>query len=166
MTNQILQPAPPGPAIVDADIAVGTAAAALTANQVYLYAFEINGPCTADAGRWKMGATVTGTTDMGVYNAAGALLAHTGAVVNVANTNMSANFLSSVTLAPGRYFLALCPSNGTDTYNRASAVGTGISRTCQATNAGTAGVLPSTTGTILQNGTCPVMAMHIVGGAP
>src|SRR5690348_18394183 len=90
----------------------------LTANAVYTFAFEVQAPVTITAMRWRMGATATGNTDTGIYDANGNLLAHTGSTANVASVDNTANLLSSITLAPGRYYMAITPGNATDTYNR------------------------------------------------
>lgn len=156
-------------------VAGPSASHTLTANKVYLYAFETMANITIDAMRWAMAATTTGTTDLGIFDASGNLLAHTGTSTNSANVNISANIakdgagntITSLALAPGRYYTGLCPSNSTDTY-QAAAFFTGtplIDHAMIATNAGTAGVLPATTGAIINNTTLvPMVSAHIVGG--
>ena len=96
-----------------------------------------------------MGATTTGTTDMGVYDANGNLLAHTGATTNTASTNMSQAFSGgNLALGPGQYFMALCPSNSTDTYLAVTSTSrqAPVTRNRLGVTAGTSGVLPSTSG--------------------
>ncbi len=139
----------------------------LAANNVYLYAFELTANVIITGMRWRMAVTVTGTTDMGIYDASGNLLAHTGVQTNVASTVMTANFASPLVLSPGRYYMALCPSNASDTYFRNAALGAGnaITRSYQGATAGTAGVLPNTTGAITFIQTFPVMAALISGGS-
>ncbi len=152
----------------DAASLTGAATTVLTANVVYLYAFEVMASITVTGCKWHMGTTATGTTDVGVYDANGNLLGHTGAVANVASTNMS-NALSggNLTLAPGQYFLALCPSNSTDTYQAVSATSpkTPTSRNRQGVTGGTAGVLPTTTGGYTDTpAQVPAMALALLNG--
>src|SRR5260221_12760530 len=64
----------------------------LTANQVYLYLFEVPPTGMTILGtKWRMGATTTGHTSMGIYTYAGNLVAgsDTGAQLNVANNSQS-----------------------------------------------------------------------------
>lgn len=170
MANQMIQPSPP-PELIIADEAVsvsGVATASLSANVVYLYAFVLRAPTIFSGAKWRMGATTTGTTDIGIYSFAGSLLIHTGAVTNVASTNMSANFSGNATiyLPPGQYFMALCPSNGTDTYNSIGISNPAIqSNMRQGTTAGTAGVLPNSTGGYSDTpARFPGVALTVVGG--
>lgn len=137
-----------------------------TANVVALWAFEVYAPCTATGMRCHGAATATGTVDMGIYDANGNLLGHTGAVALVANSNNSNAFVANVSLSVGRYFMALCPSNSTDTYNRVSSFGTTnpLMPVLQANNAGTAGVLPNTTGGFVAANASPAMSVILVGG--
>ena len=142
-----------GPLIVadEASSLAANAAATYTANGVYLYAFELQAATTFSGGKWRCGATTTGTTDVGIYSFAGNLQGtDTGAVTNVASTNISANFTGgNITLPPGQYFAALCVSNGTDTIaGKQGGISTTevASRQRFATNSATSGVLPSTTG--------------------
>lgn len=153
-------------AIVEEGIPPSGASHVLTANQVYLWGFEIQTPITIDTLTWKMAATVTGTTDVGIYDANGNLLAHSGATTNVANSNNTATLTNALSIGPGRYLLALCPSNGTDTYSGVNAAGSGLVRSMGCANAATAGVLPATTGTLSAAGNVPLMRAHVVGGAP
>lgn len=140
----------------------------LGANIVYLYAFEIFAPTTFTGAKWRMGATTTGTTDVGIYDVNGNLQTHTGAITNTASTNMSQAFSGgNITLAPGLYFMALCPSNATDTYLGVASTTskTTTSRDRQATNSGTAGVLPATTGGYSDTPSAvPAMSLTISGG--
>lgn len=147
----------------------------LVANKVYMWAFELYANCTITAMRWGTGSTAAGNTDMGIYDSSGNLLAHTGATANSANSNMSANIakdgsgntITSIALAPGKYLMALCPSTSTDTYTRSSFInGTPIlDNHCNATNTGTSGVLPGTTGTITVSASViPHMAAVVSGG--
>ena len=158
------------PWIIDGgNIAVGNSNAVLSANTVYLWAFEIYTWTVFTGMHWKVAATATGTTDAGIYDSNGNLLAHTGAITNVASTQNGAAFANSLSLAPGKYYMALCPSNSTDTYNRINNIQIGasdnaIARTYTATNAGTAGVLPNTTGGTSAASNMPAMAAVTSGG--
>ncbi len=147
----------------------GTTGAAV-ANQVYLIAVVVRGTTTITNMRTHVGSTATGHTDMGIYDINGNLLAHTGAVANVAssaNTNplSGGNYL----LTPGNYYIAMCCDNSTDTYSRQNSlvVPGALSNIRQATNAATAGVLPSALGAILApNGPIPVWCALVLNGLP
>lgn len=169
MPNQIIQPMPPAQAIIGSEaVALSAASGVLVANVVYLYAFEVASPTTISGIRTRVTATATGTSDVGIYNAAGNLLVHTGAVANIANTNQTFNFASNYTLSPGLYYLALTPSNSTDTYNRVTTA-TNIepfARIRAAVNAATAGVLPNATGGTAANANTPTLSAVVVGGLP
>jgi hypothetical protein len=158
------------PWIISDEVAAlaGVLTTLLAANVVYMYAFETLAPITITGAKWRMGATTTGTTDIGVYDSNGNLLGHTGATTNTASTNMSASLNGgNITLAPGQYFMALCPSNSTDTYLAIGSVAaaTTPTRHRQATNTGTAGVLPGTTGGYADTPSkTPAMSLTISGG--
>lgn len=153
-----------------AELSAGGTTGVMTANQVYLIAVSTPVQCAVTGMRTHVGSTATGTTDMGVYDSNGNLLAHTGAVSNSASTTMTNSLSSSYTLAPGNYFLAFCPSNSTDTYSKIGALNTpgAISAFRVATNTGTAGVLPNTLSTILAptSGGAPVFSGVVSGGLP
>jgi hypothetical protein len=152
--------------------AVGLAGAltiTLTANQVYLYLFETPVPITITGVKWRMGITIGGHTNMGIYTYAGNLVAgsDTGAQLNVASTNQSFSYGSAITLAPGSYWIALANDDGSDTYEGITAPAGGpiLSRARAATNALAAGALPLTTGTITTPGTkVPGCALQVSGG--
>ncbi len=150
----------------------GNANAALSANTVYLWAFELSDSTTLGGMRWRMAATATGKTDAGIYDASGTLLASIGATANSANVDNTAAFSAgNITLAKGRYLLALTPGNGTDTYERASnlqvAASNIITRALTATNTSTGTTtpaLPPTTGTFVIATLTPTISAYVVGG--
>src|SRR5947209_8243171 len=111
-------PPQPAPLIVSDGETIGLMGSSqtLTANAVYLWAFEIFALTTFTGAKLRIVATATGTTDIGIYTFTGSLLIDTGAIANVANTNMSNNFTANLSIDKGQYFMALCPSNATDTY--------------------------------------------------
>lgn len=151
-------------------VAAGSGSGVLVANTVYLWAFtlrSIDMPITITGMRWKVTATATGTTDVGIYDSGGNLLTHTGAIANTANSTNSANFASALMLSPGRYYMACCPSNSTDTYSRAVLLMAGSNAdtpSLTATNAGVAGVLQPTTGGTSASANQPVMSCILSGG--
>src|SRR5258707_4218654 len=104
--------------------AVGVAGALtilLTANQVYLYLFEVPPTGMTILGtKWRMGATTTGHTSMGIYTYAGNLVSgsDTGAQLNVANNSQSFTYGTAVFLPVGSYYIAPGSDNATDTYHR------------------------------------------------
>ncbi len=152
-----------------AEVGAGGTTGAFTANTVYLLAINLYSPCIVSGMRTHVGSTATGSTDMGIYDTNGNLLVHTGAVTNSASTTQTNNFSSNYALSPGTYFLAFCASNSTDTFSKIGAMSVpgAISNYRVATNTGTAGVLPSTLGTILApSGAAPLFGGVVVGGLP
>ena len=158
------------PSVIDMGLGADGSAASgvLAANTVYMFPFELLANVTITGMRWRMFATVTGTTDIGIYDSGENLLAHTGVQTNVASLINSANFGSALTISPGRYYMALCPSNSTDTYGRVGTLGGSfsIARNYTGATAGTAGVLPATEGALSTSASMPVMEAIISGGAP
>ncbi len=132
----------------------------LTANQVYLYLFEVPPTGMTILGtKWRMGATTTGHTSMGIYTYAGNLVA--------GSNSQSFTYGTAVFLPAGSYYIALACDNATDTYEGITAPsgGTQLSRHRAATNALAAGALPATTGAILTAGTkVPGAALQVSGG--
>lgn len=164
-------PPPPQPLIVAGNEAIavsGSAASAVLAtNVVYLSAFELLVATTFSGGKWRVGTTATGTADLGIYSFAGSLLANLGGVANVASSPMSQAFSGgNITLPPGQYFAAFCVSNNTDNiWSLGVGNGAVYSRSRQAINSATAGVLPSATGGYSDTPVrFPAFALTVVGG--
>lgn len=144
---------------------------ALTANTVYLYAFEINTTITLTGMRWRMAATATGKTDSGIYDANGNLLASIGATVNTASADNTAAFSGgNLTIPPGRYYMAITPGNATDTYSRLQNLQLGtnpIIRSLTAANNSTGTTtpaLPTTTGAVSDSTTYVANSALVLGG--
>src|SRR5258708_19137172 len=122
----------------------------LTANQVYLYLFEVPPTGTTILGtKWRMGATIGGHTNMGIYTYAGNLVAgsDSGAQLNVANNSQSFTYGTAVFFPASSHYIALACDNATDTYEGITAPsgGTQLSRHRAATQALPAGGEPTTT---------------------
>src|SRR6266567_3875975 len=130
---------------------------ALVANTVYLIPVEVSGACVCTGIRFRT-VTATGTSDVGIYDVNGNLLAHSGAVAN-SGALQTLNFLAPLSLAPGRYILAITPGNSTDTYQINGGNIAGLVDAYTATNAAVAGVLPATTGVLVQS----AQRLQIVG---
>lgn len=149
---------------------VSNGTAALTANTVYVWAEEVQANVTITGMRWRMTATTTGNTSAGIYDGNGNLLAQTGSTLNVANVDNAANFATPLLLSPGRYYLALTPGNGTDTYARAAglqATTNPITRSFTATNGSTGGTTPSlppTLGGTTPSALAPALSAIVSGG--
>ncbi len=150
--------------VTQAEIIQGASSSTLGANTVYCYVFELLATTTFSGTKVKMGATVTGTVDVGIYDSGGNLLIHSGATAPTANTVSSITF-TSTTLNPGRYIMAMTPSNSTDTYFRTGSIAAGMERAYTATTTGTSGVLPNTTGTLNTTTSCASMSLIVVGGS-
>lgn len=158
--------APVAPWIACSDgLAYAGASGTMTGNNVYLMAFEVYGAATVTSLGYRMGVTVTGTTDCGIYDVNGNQLAHTGAITNVASTTQKNALGTPLVLTPGLYLMGLTASNSTDTYIRiSSTAGASLSRERQAVNTAAAGVLPNTTGGMSSGATIPAMIVIFSGG--
>ena len=164
MPNQMLQPALPKPWLLNETIITVGTSATLVANTVYLIPVEVTGYCSCTGIRFRT-TIATGTSDVGIYDVNGNLLGHSGATANAVATS-TFNFTSAILLSPGRYILAITPSNSTDSYSTHSGNNAGLADAYTATNAASAGVLPNTTGGMAANGIKVQMVGLITGGAP
>ena len=146
----------------------GSVSATLTANRVYLYAFELQVSVTVLKARYRTGATTTGACNMAIYTFAGNLVAgtDTGAQTNVASTTTDFTY-TAFNLGPGQFYLALACNNGTDTILATNLAGSlsAPSHERYAANALAAGAMPSTLGAITNNpDRCPGVALLLSGG--
>lgn len=169
MGNISQTPFTPAPAIISDDGGVLTAqiTTTLAANAVYLRAFTIYATTTIVAAGYRMGATTTGKTNLGIYTLAGNLVSgsDTGQVTNVASSDNKFTYGSAIVLAQGQYFLALSPSNGSDTYMaRVATVGTTNGSYRIAANTLSAGALPATTGALSITTLDPISALYTQNG--
>ena len=147
----------------------GNVTSTVTALAVLLYAFEIQASVSVTAARWHMGTTATGTANMAIYTAAGALVSgsDTGAVTNVASSDVTFTYTTPIPLAAGQYFMAFSSLNNTDTYlGHAAANSSPVYRGRKATNAQAAGAMPTTTGTIVATNLNVGCALILSGGLP
>jgi len=156
------------PQIIDNEVASYTLnTSALSANTVYLWAFELSTSVVITGMRFRNGTTATGATNLGIYTAAGNLVAgsDTGAQTDAVSTTKTATYATPVVLGPGQYFLALACNNATDTFNALTPAFTDASRAKRATNVLAAGALPATTGAIVINTSfAPALAALVSGG--
>jgi len=144
---------PPEIIAAEAIAVAGVITATITANAVYLYGFELAANVSIASVRWRMGATTTGHTNMGIYTYAGNLVSgsDTGSQVNTLSALNSFSYATPIPLSPGQYFLALACDNSTDTYLALSGATTfseSMTRHRVAANSLAAGALPLTTGAI------------------
>src|SRR5260221_9950059 len=108
----LFYPPVPTPQFIGTD-SIGLAGALtilLTANQVYLYLFEVPPTGMTILGtKWRMGATTTGHTSMGIYTYAGSLVSgsDTGAQLNVANNSQSFTYGTAVFFPARSYYISL-----------------------------------------------------------
>lgn len=145
----------------------GATSSTLAANIVYCYVFELYGTATYSGMKIKTGSTASGTVDCGIYDSGGNLLVHCSSPSSLtASAVNTISFSANITLNPGRYIMALTPSSSSDTYFRTGSINAGMERAYTATNGGSAGVLPNTTGTLNTTTSCAVMSLVVVGGAP
>lgn len=139
----------------------------MVANTVYAWSFITQTAITINALRWRNGTTATGTSDVGVYDSGNNLLVHSGVQTNSSNTTTTFTLATPLLIGPGSYYLALCPSNSTDTYSGiATTPGdfvAGSSFRSQASG-GSSGVLPNTLGATVRAGSFPSIAAVLAGG--
>jgi hypothetical protein len=151
-------------------LAAASLTTTLATNTVYLWAFEVSATTVVTGIKYRMGATVTGTANMGIYafNGSSSSLitgSDTGAHTNAASQDNSVTYGTAITLSPGQYLMALAPSNNTDTYFARTVGGTTLaSRIRLATNALSAGALPPTTGALTTSSIGPICSLTIQGG--
>ncbi len=164
----LFPPALPTPwATTQTELIQGASSSTLGANTVYCYVFEVLATTTYSSMKIRIGATAAGTVDCGIYDSGGNLLIHcTASTALSANVVNTIAFSANITLNPGRYIMALTPSSASDNYFRTGSINSGMERAYTATNTGTAGVLPGTTGTLLVTTSCASMSLVVVGGAP
>jgi hypothetical protein len=159
------------PSIISNDTSayVGAVTKTETINTVNLWAFEIYATTVILGGSWYMGATVGGTSNMGIYTIGGAIVpgSDSGAITNLVSQLNSFTYATPVVLSPGQYLMGIASSNGTDTYlGTGAAVVTKNLRARRATNVLAAGALPLTTGTLVNNANSIACSLIIQGGLP
>lgn len=154
------------PLLVDSGVDFVGSSGVLSANVVYLFAFEIQAPTVVTGGKWRMAVTVTGTTNIGIYTAAGNLVSgsDSGAKTNVTNSDNSFTYVTAITLSPGQYLMALSPSNSTDTYQQRGLTASATTRYRTASNALSGGALPGVTGALTLPSLFPAFSLTIQGG--
>lgn len=85
-----------------------------TANNCYFSPIVLYSTVTINSMRTQIGTAGNGHIQMGIYDANGNLLASTASAATVTGI-MTLNLTSSLTIGPGRYYLALWIDNATDT---------------------------------------------------
>lgn len=127
----------PAPWLLQSGEPKSSAATTLTDNTTYLTAIELLAPVTITGFRYRA-TSATGTYDIGIFDANGNLLTHTG-VNNVASGVVLINLGTAYSLSPGRYFLGYWTAGaGTGNVFVASSTAEDLSNVAQvtATNAG------------------------------
>jgi hypothetical protein len=104
-------PPVPWALIPDGDFDNGTNST-LVADTTYLRGVWVPSACVLTAVRCRVG-TASGNIDCGIYDVNGNLLGHSGLVATVASSINTASMSSSISLSPGRYWLALWVDNST-----------------------------------------------------
>jgi hypothetical protein len=125
---------------------------ALTLGVGYFTAIVLYAPVVVTQMRcYITAASPTGNVDMGIYDATGTnsapnnLLGHTGAIAAV-TTTFTQNLTANLSLAPGRYWLAVVETVANTVGSRGSlAASVGVNMQTSATNLT---VLPATAGTV------------------
>lgn len=114
--------------------------AILTANATYIQAARLDIGATLTGFRTRFTAGTAGNYDVGLYDASGNRLTHTG-IIATATGIQTANLGTALPLSPGRYYLAFWIDNATDTV-RQSSTANGLSLTSFAVTG--VGGLPAT----------------------
>lgn len=98
--------------------AVAGSPTARTAQAVYIHDVYLPAPGQLTGFTVDHGAVAAGHIDLGVYDSAGNLLAHTGvtSVNTFANALQTINLPQPLALGAGRYYYAFWSDNNTDTY--------------------------------------------------
>lgn len=93
---------------------------ALVTNTTYLTGVWLPVPATVTNMRIRHGTTSAGHLDMGIFDASGNRLDHTGVIAATGTSTDQTAALSggNLALAAGRYYLALWVDNNTDVYYR------------------------------------------------
>lgn len=91
---------------------------ARTADVVYAHEVYLNEPAQLTAFSIPHGGVSAGNIDMGIFDASGNLLAHTGitSVAGFVNLPQTINLVSPLPLSAGRYLFGVWLDNSTDTY--------------------------------------------------
>lgn len=103
---------------IDSNVATGYGSAVWpTANLAIFVPFTVSAPYAIQRIGWMNGAAVSGNVDAGVYAVDGTKLASLGATAQ-SGTNAVQSAALSLTLAPGKYYMALVVDNITGTIQR------------------------------------------------
>lgn len=94
----------------------GVGSGTLTANTALYVPVELIQPSTFVAAMWCNGATVSGTVEVGVYTDDWTLLTSTGAITQAGANTAQVASMTSFTLRPSRYYIALVCSSATATF--------------------------------------------------
>ena len=119
MSSHIHVAPPPVPWVLVAGDPAAGSGGALATNTSYLAGVTVEAPMTITALSCVATGTPTGHVDLGIYDANGNLLGHTGVQALAAGVNRF-TLSAAMSLAPGRYYLALWIDNGTDAILKAS----------------------------------------------
>lgn len=115
------------------------------ANRAIFAPIILNDTITITTAGWLNGATVSGTghVDVGVYDKGLNKIVTTGSTTQGSAAAFQSAGLSSTTLNPDLYWLAMACDNTTSSFQAATALSTGLLRTCGVQQMSSAFVLPS-----------------------
>jgi len=115
-----------------------------TTNRAYFFPFVLTTTRTYVLAIWANGATVSGNVDLGIYDTDGTRKTSTGSQAQSGTSvNQKFTLASALTLAPGRYFMAMSVDNTTATVIRATCSAPS-GRVCGSQMMDSAFVLPAT----------------------
>lgn len=109
-----------GPDLIASGLYMSACASAAfqVANAALLIPFTLTKQVTLVEAFWYNGATIsTYTVDVGVYDASGNLICHTGSITASGTSALQINALTApTTLGPGNFYLAITASNTSMTF--------------------------------------------------
>lgn len=85
-------------------------------NTVFYLPFVVHRTATVKRIAWLNGGTVVGTTEVGIYNEAGARLVTSGAITNSGTNAQQVADIADTELTPGLYYAALVSTGGSSCY--------------------------------------------------
>jgi len=162
-------------ALYDGEIASQATATALVANTAYLVGVTLNVNAVLTGIRVRCDAGGNGHYDVGIYDASGTngapgnLLAHAAATATSLATSAGANNLTpaliggNLSLAPGRYWLALWCDNATDTWQKVASSNGNLTILQTGTNNGPLPALASSLSGLANAGLKPVIIGLLLG---
>lgn len=100
------------------------------ANRAIYIPFEIDVPLVAQKMVYGISTIAAGNFDMGIYSETGTRLVSTGSTALPGSGTFQSVTITSTTLVPGTYFMAMNVDTGTPTFNRVGGLPAGTLQMC------------------------------------